>query len=171
LRIVYVGALSLDTMYTREFGDWVAQQAGKVNWDIYSDNITPEARDYVLSFADGVIKFRKGVDYYSLPGILSGYDVGVILYNGHIPNYVYNAPNKLFEYLACGLDVWFPAVMKGCMPFVTDGVWPRVLAVDFNRLDVMDIAAAVSRQGLEYAAPHHYAEEALRPLLESIQGK
>ena len=168
LRVVYAGALSLDTMYTREFGDWVARQAGKVCWDIYSDNITPAAHEYVQSFGDRLVRLRKGVDYFSLPGILGHYDVGVILYKGHIPNYVYNAPNKLFEYLACGLDVWFPSVMKGCLPFVTHGIRPRVLALDFHRLGAIDLAAVTSHEGLEYAAPHYYAEEALRPLLDSV---
>jgi hypothetical protein len=29
------------------------------------------------------------------------------LYKGHIPNYIYNVPNKVYEYLACGLQVWY----------------------------------------------------------------
>ena len=38
---------------------------------------------------------------------MADYHIGLTLYNGHIPNFVYNVPNKVFEYLACGLDVWY----------------------------------------------------------------
>jgi hypothetical protein len=168
IKIIYVGAISLDTMYTRELAQWVAQQDGKVIWDIYSDNFTPEARTYLESFDKNLIRFRNGVDYDTLPGILPGYDIGVILYNGHIPNYVYNAPNKLFEYMACGLDIWFPDVMLGCYPFVTAGIYPKTVAVDFSHLSDWDLTAALDHTGLQYAPSAHYAEDVLPDLLQKM---
>lgn len=47
------------------------------------------------------------IDYYELPKELIKYDIGLVLYKGHIPNYIYNVPNKVYEYLACGLQVWY----------------------------------------------------------------
>ncbi|HWK05459.1 MAG TPA: hypothetical protein VNS58_17590 [Puia sp.] len=165
VRMVYVGAMSLDTMYTREMAEWVAGQSGKVIWDIYSDNYTDEARAYLMSFGESLIRFRRGVDYYSLPGILGGYNIGLILYKGHIPNYVYNAPNKLFEYMACGLDIWFPAVMLGCHSFVTEGVYPKVMGFDFTNLSELDLSSAIDRSGSRFISPEFYAEKALAELL------
>ncbi len=168
VKFVYVGALSLDTMYTREFAEWVLKQTGKVVWDIYSDNITQEAREYLESFKNNLISFRGGINYYSLPDRLSGYDIGLILYKGHIENYVYNAPNKLFEYLACGLDIWFPDVMKGCLPFVTSGVYPKVSAFDFKDLSKLDLLSVVGRRALQYAPNVFYAEEVFLALLNKM---
>jgi hypothetical protein len=168
IKIIYVGAISLDTMYTKELAQWVAQQEGRVLWDIYSDNFTPEARTYLESFDKNLIHFRKGVDYDTLPGILPAYDIGVILYNGHIPNYIYNAPNKLFEYMACGLDIWFPDVMLGCYPFVTTGTYPKTIAVDFSRLSHWDLPGALDHTGLQYAPSAHYAEDVLPDLLQKM---
>jgi hypothetical protein len=171
VKIVYVGALSLDTMYTKEFSEWVNAGSGKVTWDIYTDNITPEARHYLGSFGNGLIRLREGVNYYSLPGVLSGYDIGVILYKGHIPNYIYNAPNKLFEYMDCGLDTWFPEVMVGIHPYMTTQTYPKVLALDFTSLDKWDLSSAIDRSGLAYAPAGFYAEQVFPELLQNILGK
>jgi len=119
IKIVYVGAFSLDTMFAKEFAEWVNEQNGKIIWDIYSLNITQEATNYFTALASSYINIKPGVNYHELPSLLKNYDVGIILYNGHIPNYVYNAPNKLFEYLACGLDVWLPREMTGSLKYVT----------------------------------------------------
>jgi hypothetical protein len=168
IKIIYVGAISLDTMYTKELAQWVVQQGGKVVWDIYSDNFTEEARTYLESFDKNLIRFRRGVEYDTLPGILPAYDIGVILYNGHIPNYIYNAPNKLFEYMACGLDIWFPDVMLGCYPFITTGIYPKTIAVDFSHLSDWDFAAALDHTGLKYAPSAYYAEDVLPELLQKM---
>jgi hypothetical protein len=169
VKVVYVGALSMDTMYTREFADWVVGQAGNVRWDIYSDNSTPGARDFLAGLDQELVRFRGSADYFSLPGILAGYDIGVILYKGHIPNYVYNAPNKLFEYMSCGLDTWFPEPMKSIHPFSTRSTYPKVLALDFTALSSWSLSGAISRTGLEYAPSVFYAERIFPGLLTNIQ--
>jgi hypothetical protein len=171
IRIVYVGALSMETMFTREMADWVACRPGEVIWDIYSDNITQEAREFLESFGGKGIRFCEAVDYFSLPEVLAGYDVGIILYKGHIPNYVYNAPNKLFEYLACGLDVWFPDVMLGCLPYIRQDAWPKVLAVEFCRLTGWDHARAIDRRGLPRLSSGYYAEKIYPVLLDTIKNE
>ncbi|HEY4290075.1 MAG TPA: hypothetical protein VGN00_23405 [Puia sp.] len=169
IKVVYVGALSLETMYIAEFAEWVTAQHGKVTWDIYSDNISDETRAYLLSLGVSTIRFREAVDYQALPQVLAAYDIGVILYKGHIPNYVYNAPNKLFEYLACGLDVWFPNVMEGIDPFVTSGTYPKVLSLDFTSLASLDLSAATARSGMSHRPSAYYAEKVLPGLLEQMR--
>ena len=168
LRIVYVGALSLDTMYTREFAKWVSRQSGAVIWDIYTNNLSPDTLHFLQTQENRHIRFRGAVDYFSLPAVLQHYDVGIILYKGHIPNYIYNAPNKLFEYLACGLDVWFPDTLRGSYPYITSGVYPRVMSLDFETLDKFDWRQAVARDGLSIRQPAWYCEDVLDELWQEV---
>jgi hypothetical protein len=164
LRIVYVGALSLHTMYTKEFANWVLIQQGTVTWDIYTANIKEDARKYFTSLSSASITLHEGIQYQELPDVLAKYDVGVILYTGHIENYIYNAPNKLFEYMACGLDVWFPDVMKGSLPYITKGTYPKVIAVDFTRLNQADYKSMVNHADLVYHQPAYFCEELIEKL-------
>ncbi|MBS1557208.1 MAG: hypothetical protein JST69_00660 [Bacteroidetes bacterium] len=168
MKIIYVGALSLDTMFTREFAQWVLSWQGKVIWDIYSSNYAANARQYLEGLGSEFIHFYEGVNYDQLPSLLRKYDVGVILYNGHIPNYVYNAPNKLFEYLACGLDIWFPDVLKSSLPLVTTQTYPQVVALDFKTIPKVDPENLFAREGLTLQAYPYFCEEVLQPLIHKL---
>ncbi len=130
-RFVYVGALAMDTMYTREMAEWILNQEGRASWHIYSFNITAQAKEYLKGLDSPWVELQEGKDYTALPGILCNYHIGVILYKGHIPNYIYNAPNKMFEYLNSGLQVWIPREMTGAMEYI-DGV--QVQTIDYNEL-------------------------------------
>lgn len=167
IRLVYVGALSLETMYVQEFVRWVIAQQGKVIWNIYSYNHGVEVKKYFGFLNSPYISFFDGLEYRRLPEVLNIHDVGVILYKGHIPNYTYNAPNKLFEYLACQLDVWFPSQMIGTIPYVTTNTYPKVVAIDFD--DIPDLEVLTDKEGLVFHLPAHFAEEALDPLIHELQ--
>ncbi len=171
VRAVYVGALSMDTMYVKEMAEWVVSLDGRLVWDIYSGNSTLEARQFTEKLGSPWIRFHEGVDYFSLPSILDKYDVGLILYKGHIPNYVYNIPNKLYEYLVPGLDVWFPRVMKGSLEMMTEKTYPKVTALDFTNLEKADLHSLISREGLTWQPYRYNCEQALQPLLEKIKDK
>jgi hypothetical protein len=168
LKIVYVGAFSIETMFVREFSDWVLKQGGGVEWDIFTGTSSLKAQSYIQSLNTSLIKCKGHVVYEDLPLVLKSYDVGVILYKGHIPNYVYNAPNKLFEYLACGLDVWFPSVMKGSIPFITNTTFPKVISLDFTNLGSFDYKKALNREGLSYSPSNYFCEEELKPLVKKM---
>ncbi|HMH33593.1 MAG TPA: hypothetical protein VK543_11210 [Puia sp.] len=167
-RFVYVGALSLDNMFTAEFAQWIIGQQGKAEWDIYSNNITADARQYIESLHSAYIHFWGGVDYFRLPHQLKDYDIGIILYKGTILNYVYNAPNKLFEYLACGLDVWFPEIMESCRPFITRNAYPQVKSVDFNALHDVNLASMQKRAGMRFKPSVYYCERVFPALYKKI---
>jgi hypothetical protein len=168
LKIVYAGALSLNTMFTREFASWVIRQNGDVIWHIYSYNFTNDAKEYIENLSSKFIKLLPGVDYENLPQILNQYHVGVILYKGHIDNYVFNAPNKLFEYLACGLSVWFPQNMIGSLPYQTFGrSFPEVVALDFQNLN-MDPKDVVKNYDHPITPSPYTCDEALKPLLKKL---
>ncbi|HEY4207255.1 MAG TPA: glycosyltransferase [Puia sp.] len=168
LRIVYAGSLSQEAMYAREFAEWVLAQKGKVIWDIYAVNISSGTKAYLEGLDKALVRFKGACDYFDLPAVLSGYDVGVVLYKGIIPNHVIAVSNKVFEYLARGLDVWYSQEMTGTYPYDTDGVYPKVLRIDCRRLDSFDMGKALDRGGLCFRAPAYYAEPVYERLYEKI---
>lgn len=164
LRIVYVGAVDLTTMYTAEFARWIENLGGLIKWDIYSSNITTEAKELLSSMASEHIRFMGSAQYDVLPGILRKYDIGVIMYKGVTLNHRFSVPNKLYEYLACNLDVWVSGELDSCLPLVTRGTFPQVIALNYDELDHSYIRRTRDRNGLQYAASPFYAEEVLQSL-------
>ena len=138
IRMVYVGALSRADTFIEEVVTWIVNLASPaVTLDIFSFNMHEETRTYLKNVANERIRLHEGgVDYDDLPDLLREYHVGLILYRGNTPNYVYNASNKLFEYLACGLDVIYPRQMKGVKPYARSSSKPRVIECDFERIDI-----------------------------------
>jgi len=169
LRIVYVGSVDVDTMYIREFADWINACSGRVVWDIYSNNLTEKSRAFFKEQSSEWINVFSAVEYSDLPGVMGRYDVGVILYKGHIPNFVFNAPNKLFEYMACGLDVWYPSVMVGIRPYKTSGVYPKVCELDFERLLETDLDQFAYRDGLVYYQNSNCFESKYQYIFDQIR--
>ena len=107
IKLVHVGALSLKTMYLSEIVDWVIVQDGKFILDFYTDNITDDSLNYLRMIDSKYVNLFGGINYFKLPEVLIKYDVGLTLYNGYISNHIYSVPNKVYEYLACGLKVWY----------------------------------------------------------------
>lgn len=171
VKVVYVGALSLDTMYTQEFAGWVIDQQGKVTWDIYSWNVTQQTIEFFQSLNTKFITLHGAVNYQNLKNVLASYDVGIILYKGHIQNYVLNAPNKLFEYNICGLDVWFPDTITGSISYVTDKTYPKIIATDFSKLNEFDLLKAIDRKNCQHLQNNYSFEDALLPLAQKLLQK
>lgn len=165
---VYVGALSLETMYTKEMALFIATNPDKYYWDVYADTHHDEVMRFLKDLNATNIFFKGAARYDDLPGILHKYDIGVILYKGHIPNYIYNAPNKLFEYQACGLEIWFPRQMLGIQPYIREIDHPRILPVDFNTLGEFCFQSLEKQPTRSQAALAYNAEAALVPLWNAI---
>jgi hypothetical protein len=106
-RLVHIGALSLETMYVKKMVEWVTAQNGLFTLDFYSDNITDDTRKFIEGLQNNHIQLHDSINYFELPKVLIHYDIGLTLYNGFIPNHIYSVPNKVLEYLACGLEVWY----------------------------------------------------------------
>lgn len=172
IKIVYIGALGLKAMYVKEFAYWVNNQKGKYIWDIYTVQTDSEVAAFFHELQSPYITVKGAVEYNDIPQTIieNKYKVGVILYNGHIPNYIYNAPNKLFEYLACGLDVWLPQIMEGCKPYLTANTTPKVLSYDFNNLEHSMKTNQYDDHIIQMSETTHnyFAEDAMQPLLTSI---
>lgn len=171
IRLIYVGALSLDTLFTKEVASWVAAFPNLLHWDIYSDNHESEALNYLQRLAAPNITFRGSVDYFQLPGILQNYDVGLILYKGHIPNFVYNAPNKLFEYLVCGLHVWYPQNMLGIHAFERTDTNPKIIGLDFGNLGAVTPSDLIGNSYVPTIVETYAYEDEYKNLFKAVVGE
>lgn len=168
VRFVYVGALGMDTMYIKEFAEWIENHEGKFSWDIFSQQDGTELIDF-LNFKNARhIQFKSSINYKKLPEILNDYDIGVILYKGHIANYIYNVPNKLFEYMACGLDIWFPREMTTSHLYINDQKRPKVIAVDFKNLGSFAEHQALTRNNVPFESSSFFCENELDILWKEI---
>ena len=168
IKTVYVGSLSLKDTYIKEYCEWVISQNGKITFDIYCFNIHYDTQIYLENLSSNSIRFfNNGLEYDDLPKTLNKYDVGVILYKAQSPNYRFNAPNKLFEYIACGLEIWFSDKMEGCYPYIQHND-PRIIPVKF--LDIHDSELLKVKTHFSSSSNHKFiAEEALKPLIGNLK--
>ena len=105
IRLVAVGACDNNTMYVREVLDWVTANQELLELTIISQEIPKETKNLILSYHCPVIYFKPPIDYDRLPEELVKYDYGLVLYKGVTNNHIFSVPNKVHEYLACGLHV------------------------------------------------------------------
>ncbi len=167
VKLIYIGTFaSFDTLYIKELIDWLAQHQDKFTLGVYSFRIPEEIRKYCE--VNKNINIYGPIEYSTIPEIVSQYDIGLVLYKGGIPNCIYSTSNKLFEYWACGLDVWFPQPVQGCYPYITNGKYPKVTRLDFDHLDKVDIQELVSRDGLIYSPSEYFAEDVYQELISQL---
>lgn len=169
IRFVYIGALSTETMYLKEICEWVKEQGAKVILDIYTSNISELANEYLKTNANKSIELKGGIDYFDIPNILKEYHVGLILYKGVISNHIYSEPNKLFEYLAIGLDVWLPKEIEGCKNFITVNQYPKVIDLDFNNLKQYGLEDLMAKNELVKNSNSFYCEPIYEDYLDQIE--
>ena len=164
---VYVGALDLENMYCREAAYFIANQPDLYFWDIYSNNFSKGVKEFFNKLNSPNICFKGSLPYEELPLVLPKYQVGLILYKGHIPNYIFNIPNKLYEYHVCGLDVWFPKQMKSALSMITHQTYPKIEPVNFEGLNKAG-PAILSRSGFRYDKQLFSAETVLATLITRL---
>lgn len=83
-----------------------------------------------------IVKYHShGIEYDKIPETLNKYDVGVIFYKAYSENVVYCVSNKFYEYLSCGLDIWFSEAMKATWPFEYPQGNPSILKINFKKLN------------------------------------
>jgi hypothetical protein len=90
-----------------------------------------------------------------------------VLYKGNTTNFVYNVPNKVFEYLRCGLRVWYPQEMMGLRHFAERHPGP-LRELQFSRLGDLDPAALRPSGGARFDASDFTAERAFAPLFQRL---
>jgi len=172
LRLVYVGSLSCEDTFIRELVEWMdSDSAANCELDVYSYNHTSEVKQLFEANTNSRISFHEdGVAYEQLPEVLSEYHVGLILYRATTTNYMFNASNKLFEYLALGLDVWYPSQMLGVKPYARCDRAPRVVEVEFEQLASMTMPSMLERNRLPLCPSTDSCESALIPLQSTLLG-
>ena len=172
LKLVYVGSVSLADTHIEAVIRWVKQKPPQdVSLDVYAYQVDAQTAEYLKNNAGPNIRFHsQGIAYNDIPNMLKDYHVGLILYKGNTVNFQNNATNKLFEYLACGLDVWYADGLKGVEPYRTSGTYPQVLPVDFQSLAIDATSPNFDRNGL---SPHPWqgsCEEEFARLLTAMRG-
>jgi len=161
---VYVGSLSLKDTFIREYCDWVLNQNGKVCFHVYAYNLDDDTIAYLSSLnTDYIVFYTKGVEYNKMPALLADYDIGLILYKAHTKNYKHNAPNKLFEYLACKLLVLYPDVMSGMALYQSD----NVIRLNFEQIPSFNEIKKYFSNKTDLKSSYN-AKTALQPLIDHL---
>lgn len=168
MKMVFVGSLGYDNMYLQEVIDWLAVHKNKFTLDVYSYNIDAKARKALEDSGQTNINYCGGCDYQSLPGILQAYDIGLVIYKPFSQNTIHAVSNKVFEYLACGLDVWYSQDMTYTFKYTRQDVYPKILPVNFEQLAAFDYQTAVSRNGVNYCASNYFYENVYPEILRHI---
>lgn len=167
-KLVFVGSLGYQNMYLQEVLDWLGDHPEEFSLDIYSYNIDSKARDAIEKCGLANVHFFGGCDYQALPEILKNYDIGLVIYKPFSKNTIHAVSNKVFEYLACGLDVWFSEDMTYTFEYVTEDTYPKVLPVNFQELETFDDQSAISRTEQSYKPSHYFYENIYPELLGHI---
>jgi hypothetical protein len=131
-KFIYIGALSFEDTYLKEIIDYVVA-SDKFELELYAFSIPNNIQNYINSLANNRIYYSGRLEYGEIPKALKSKEIGLVLYKGNTLNFTYNAPNKLFEYLVCGLDVWYPKEMIGCVE-IQKANPDRVYEMDFREL-------------------------------------
>ncbi len=97
------------------------------------------------------------------------YNPGLVIYKGHTLNFIHNCPNKLYEYLACGLNTWYSVEMLGIEPLRREASFPKIVPIDFNDLDSIDPARLIERGGLLADPVTYHYSDSYEPLAGDLE--
>lgn len=168
IRLVFVGSLGYDNMYLQEIVDWVLSNNDFLSLDIFAYNIDEKAKYLLDSISNNSINYYKGRDYQELPVLLKNYDIGLVLYKPYNFNHINGVSNKVYEYLACGLDVWFPKDNTFMLSLVREEVYPKIIALDFKSLSNFDFKKAVKREGLNNKPGNYFYENVYEEIYKNM---
>ncbi|RYY66696.1 MAG: hypothetical protein EOO13_15475 [Chitinophagaceae bacterium] len=158
VKLLYVGSLGYENMYVKELVAFVKKNNNRFSLDIYAYNIHADVKEMLAVLAADNIRYHGGCDYSALPGIMENYDIGLVIYKSFSENWINAVSNKVFEYLACGLDVWFSSDMLYTHRYIQEDFFPKVIAIDFAQLDKFDFEKAIGRNGISYKEPSYFYE-------------
>jgi len=171
IKLVYTGTLSLEGSFLDKLVTWVLKYKERISLTLYSYNISPDALQYFQGLdSDSIILKPDGIHYHEMPAILRQYDYGLIIYKTLSSNYVYNIPNKFFEYLACGIGVIFPNGMNLMKPYINQFPDGSIIQADFEKLDQETLAILMEHKsnGLEVSSPF-FCESVFSGVIEKMK--
>jgi hypothetical protein len=165
-RFLYLGSASLEDTFLGEVSEWIAARPENATLHVTGNNIAPGVWDKLRSLnASNITLDEAGWPYELIPERLSAFDVGLVLYRGITQNFVYNVPNKAIEYLAGGLEVWYPPEMRAMVGFRSEH--PHLRIREMNFLDLPDEIPRIASADTTPAFPFT-AEAATGPLVAAI---
>jgi len=167
-KLVFVGSLGYKNMYLQEVLDWLENHRDEFSLDVYSYNIDEKAKAVLEHNVNKNIRYCGGCDYQSLPEILNNYDIGLVIYKPFSQNTINAVSNKVFEYLSCGLDVWFSEDMTHTFKYVRKDIYPKVVPVNFSQLNSFDFTSAISKENLHYEARPFFYENIYPEMMDCI---
>jgi hypothetical protein len=157
IKLVFAGySVDPNGCFILELIEWLSIQKQHSILDIYCIKQNSLPSHLIGKQGNTTVNTCETVAYQYLPPVLKNYHVGLILYRGLTPNYIYNAPNKLFEYLACGLDVWFPQEMKGCQSYIENNFIPQVLELNYNALKAFNLSELINNNDSKKESIYYY---------------
>ncbi len=165
-KFVYIGAISFEDTYLKEMIDYVATSE-YFELEIFAFSAPDCILNYIYSNGNNRVRYSGRIEYNDIPCVLNGKEIGLVLYKGNTLNFTYNAPNKLFEYLVCGLDVWYPKEMIGCKEIQESNPY-RVFSIDFLQIKTSTESSYFLRTVSENSSFEYTANQATRQLLESL---
>ena len=168
VKLVYVGSISTKGFYTKEVFEWIKANNGDLLLDIYTFNIKQDILDLLEKLDCPFIQIKGKIEYDDIPKALNQYDAGLVFYNSTYLSVVYCVPNKVFEYLACGLDVWCSVDLKTTAQISRENVYPKIVMVDYTKLDEFDWKEKISKEGLENVGSSYILENAYGELADCI---
>lgn len=171
LKLIYIGSVSLSDTYIEDLVRWVKQKSEKeVTLDVFAYQVDEKTKAFLQRNSGKNVTFHsQGIDYNEIPKKLQEFHVGLILYRGNTVNFQHNATNKLFEYLACGLDVWFAEGLQGVVPYARNKTYPRVLPVCFADLARNEASLISTREHLPHQPWLSFCEKEFEALLQEIR--
>jgi hypothetical protein len=168
LRLIYIGSASFEDTYIREAVEWAAAHSDAVELHVCGYNVADSIWEWLETARFPNVSFDKdGYSYDDLPAVLAGFDVGLVLYKGNTTNFIYNVPNKAFEYLVCGLEVWYPVEMKGMRNFARGNPAP-LRELDFAGLHALQPEELVPLDNSENRGCTFTAQRSFAPLFEML---
>lgn len=138
LRLVYHGALHRETTHIERLCELLDAGQGEVTLDIFTNDSTE-------GIGSNFLTVHPFIPYHDLPDALCTFDIGLVIYRGLIPNYQFNQPNKLWEYLGCKMPVVVSSNIDDSM--ITSDIASGVSMFDFERGDYNDFRLALKRLG------------------------
>jgi hypothetical protein len=167
LRFIYVGPINFEDTYVKEMCIYIGSRP-EATLEIVSNRIPQYFLDFIHRNNYTNITLLGEVKNSDLPHLLQSNKIGLILYKCKTQNQIYAQPNKLFEYLRVGLDVWFPKEMIGCYEFQSLEN-TKVVCIDFNNIEISEKNyLPVFNDSMNFS--HDYtAENATSELMKSLR--
>ncbi len=168
LKFIYVGyAADIKSTFSEEIINYLAKQSIPCILDFYCVNPSSLPIQLQGKIGNVLIEIYQPIKYQQLPSVISQYHIGLILYKGINLNSIHIAPNKLFEYYNCGLDVWYPNIMEGIMEYQSQK-FPKVIALDFKNLHQYKLNELIQIGTSSNIKKTYFAEEVYDKLEKSL---